>query len=59
MKQTTRHTYSVVEAAACLGISRSLAYDAISRGEIPSLRIGKRVVVPRVALLRLLGEVDR
>lgn len=41
---------SVAEAAELLGISRSLAYDLVARGELPSVRLGRRIVVPRVAL---------
>ena len=50
-----RGTYTVVEAARVLGISREVAYRAVSTGEIPSVRIGKRILIPRVALDRLLA----
>ena len=49
-----RLTFTVDEAAAVLGISRSAAYECIGRGEIPALRFGRRVVVPREALMDLL-----
>ena len=49
-----RLTLTVEEAAAVLGISRAFAYEAVRRGEIPSIRIGRRVLVPRAALERLL-----
>jgi excisionase family DNA binding protein len=39
-----------VEAGEVLGISRSLAYELVRRGEIPSLRLGRRIVVPVHAL---------
>jgi excisionase family DNA binding protein len=51
-----RLTYTLTEAACRLGISRALAYEAALRGELPVCRIGRRVLVPRVALLRLLGQ---
>lgn len=52
-------TYSIPEAAALLGISKDLCYSLAQRNEIPVLRLGpRRLVVPRVALERLLGEVD-
>ncbi len=38
-----------------LGLSKDSAYGAVSRGEIPSIRIGRRLLVPVPALLRLLG----
>ena len=37
------------------GLSRNKAYEAASRGEIPTLRFGKRIVVPTVPLRRMLG----
>ena len=48
--------FSVEQAAQVLAISRSAAYRAVRTGEIPSLRVGRRVVVPRARLLELLGE---
>jgi excisionase family DNA binding protein len=51
-----RLTYTLTEAAFRLGISRALAYEAAQRGELPVCRIGRRVLVPRAALLRLLGQ---
>lgn len=50
-----RLTLTVEEAAGILGISRAFAYEAVRRGEIPSIRIGRRVLVPRVALDRLVN----
>lgn len=47
-------TYTVDEAAALFGIGRNSAYEAVRRGEIPSIRIGKRIVVPKAALDQLL-----
>jgi excisionase family DNA binding protein len=51
-----RLAYSLAEAAQRLGISRWLAYEAAHRGELPVCRIGRRMLVPRAALLRLLDE---
>jgi excisionase family DNA binding protein len=51
-----RLTYTLAEAAQQLGISRWLAYEAAHRGELPVCRIGRRLLVPRAALLRLLDE---
>ncbi len=44
-----RLTMTVEEAAVVLGISRATAYDAVSRGEIPCIRIGRRILIPKVA----------
>ena len=38
------------EAAQILGIGRSLAYEMIARKEIPSLRLGRCIRVPKMAL---------
>jgi len=49
-----RLTMSVEEAAEVLGISRAFAYEAIHRGEIPHVKIGRRILVPKAALERLI-----
>ena len=49
-------TLTVDQAAAILGIARSSAYEAVRRGDIPAVRVGRRVLVPRVGLDRLLGH---
>ena len=41
-----RLTYSVAETAQVLGIGRNLAYALIARGDLPSIRLGRRIVVP-------------
>jgi len=52
---TSRRAVSIDEAAQMLGIGRSAAYLAARRGDIPVLRIGRRLVVPIAALDRMLG----
>ena len=37
-----------------LGLSRQSTYDAAARGDIPTIRIGRRILVPTAALARLL-----
>ena len=54
MTRDGRLVLSVTEAAGMLGISRGLAYELVARGELPSLRLGRRIVVPRRALEALL-----
>jgi excisionase family DNA binding protein len=44
---------SVDELAGELGISRASTYKALHNGEIPSIRIGKRFVIPRAAIREL------
>jgi excisionase family DNA binding protein len=57
MTEDKRLTLSVPEAAELLGISRNAAYEAAQRGDIPSIRVGKRLLVPRTAFEKMLtGE---
>ena len=50
-----RLTVSVEEAAHLLGLGRSAAYEAARRGELPTRRLGRRLLVPVPALLEWLG----
>ncbi len=56
MNSETRKVISVVEAGSVLGLGRSAAYAAARRGEIPTLRFGRKLVVPVAELERLVGE---
>lgn len=47
---------SVVEAAGMLGISKDLAYELVARGELPSLRLGRRIVIPTKRLIELVAS---
>lgn len=49
-----RLTVTVEEAAELLGVSRAFAYELVARKELPSLKLGRRVIIPRRALERLL-----
>lgn len=49
---------TVEQTAKVLGISRGLAFAAARSGDIPSIRIGRRILVPRDRLRQMLG-VDR
>lgn len=52
-----RATVTLAEAAQVLGISRSTAYELARTGELPVLRLGRRLVISKRALDRLLeGE---
>ena len=50
---------TVTSAAEILGLSRNSCYQAIRNGEIPALRIGSRLIVPRRALEELLSAPVR
>jgi excisionase family DNA binding protein len=51
-----RLVYSVAEAAELLGISRAFAYELVARGELPVIRLGRRRLVPKVALIALVEK---
>lgn len=51
-----RKTKTVEQASRILGIGRSAAYAAAKRGELPTIKMGRRVLVPVAALERLLQE---
>jgi excisionase family DNA binding protein len=55
-KWADRDAFSVEEAAKILGLSRASAFNAANRGDLPTIRIGRRFVVPRFALERLLAN---
>lgn len=46
---------SVCEAADALGISRGKAYEQVRMGRLASIRLGRRILIPREAVLELLG----
>jgi excisionase family DNA binding protein len=48
-------TLTVPEVAKALGIARGGAYEAVKRGDIPSIRIGKRILVSAAAIERMLS----
>ncbi len=47
---------TVPEAAEMLGISRNFAYQLVKEGKLPSIRFGKRILIPRVALEKMLEK---
>lgn len=50
-----RQVYTVDDVADVLGIARSTAYDLIYRREIASVRLGRKIVVTRPTLTKILG----
>jgi excisionase family DNA binding protein len=46
--------YEVPEAGEMLGLGRNASYEAARRGDIPTIRIGKLLKVPKAAFHRLL-----
>lgn len=50
-----RLVVSVAEAGRLLGVSRAFAYELAARGELPTIHLGRRILVPKVALLAMVG----
>ena len=46
----------VPEAAEMLGISRNFAYQLVREGKLPSIRFGKRILIPRAALDKMMEK---
>lgn len=55
---TERLTLTVQEAARLLGLSRNSAYQGIATGDIPHIKVGKRILVPRLAFQKMLESAD-
>lgn len=53
---TEKLTFTVEEAGKLLGISRALAYEMARTGKLPTLRFGKRLVVPKKAVENMLEK---
>lgn len=53
-----RLTLTVEEAARLLGIGRSLAYELVATGGLPSIRLGRRILIPRAAVDVLLTSAS-
>lgn len=54
--EADRLTLTVEEAAHLLGISRGLAYELARSGKLPVIRLGRRLLIPRIALERMLNH---
>lgn len=58
MIQGERKTFTVLEAAKTLGVARNLVYEGVRSGQIPAIHLGKRILISRTELARLLGDAD-
>jgi excisionase family DNA binding protein len=54
MQPSETLTITVDAASRLLGISKNAAYRAIARGEIPSIRLGRRIVISRRGLTNMI-----
>lgn len=50
-----QEVHTVEETASILRVGKNTVYAAVRKGEIPSIRIGDRILIPRVALERMLS----
>jgi excisionase family DNA binding protein len=58
MKDIERQTLTIPEVAKMLGLSRNKTYEAAKRGDITTIKIGKRILVPVAALERKLQKAE-
>jgi excisionase family DNA binding protein len=54
-----RATMTVPEAADLLGMSESATYEAAARGELPAVKVGRRVLIKRDPFLEMLMTTGR
>ena len=59
MTDIPKQTLKIEEAAQILGIGRQTAYSLANSGRLPTLRLGRRLVVPIAALERMLAEAGQ
>ena len=50
-----RQVFNVPEVAEILGLGRSATYEAVKNGSIPSVRIGRKIMIPKEGLRLLLA----
>ena len=56
---TEKLTLNVTQAAQQLGLSRNSVYQGVLAGDIPSVRVGKRILIPVRALERMLESAGK
>jgi Helix-turn-helix domain len=54
-----RLVYDVPEAGAMIGLTRNASYEAARRGDIPTIRFGKLLKVPKAAFHRMLEQSQK
>ena len=57
-RSENRKTYSIAEIGELLGVGKNAAYNAVHRKEIPVIRIGGRLLVPKAAFDKLLEKAE-
>ena len=56
IKQNEKLTFSVSEVAKALGTSNNTVYQAVRQGEITVIKWGRRILIPKIALTKMLDE---
>lgn len=51
-----RMTMTVADLQQALGIGRRHAYELVNRADFPTIRLGKKIVIPRDAFMRWLDK---
>lgn len=51
-----RITFTISEAAKIIGISKSLAYRLARDGQIPTIKLGNRILIPKKKLYKFIEE---
>ena len=59
MVTVVKLVYSVEEAGKLLSLGRTRAYEAARRGDLPVLKIGRRWLVSKVALDKMLADAGQ
>jgi excisionase family DNA binding protein len=54
-----RRTLTIEEAGQVLGLSRNTAYGLAKNGQLPTIRLGRRLLVPKAALDSLLENLAK
>jgi excisionase family DNA binding protein len=49
---------TISDAAAVLGVDARTVSRAVQNGELPALRVGRRLLIPRLLLLACLGATE-
>ena len=57
--EKTKLTLTVNQLSKSLSLSRGSTYEAIRRGEIPHIRIGRRILIPKAAFERFLESCNQ
>ena len=59
MQDDERLVFTVLEASKLLHLSRNSVYQGVMANEIPHIKVGRRILIPKFALERLLNEAGK